>query len=240
MSEIEQFIKVIGIGLAMMLPLANPLTSMTLLLSLGEGLAPQERRRQIKQATLYVVLIMSVTYYLGTWLIHVLGISLPGMRIAGGLVVAFIGFNMLFPTTSVGDMTEADKARESMASHPAPNIAFVPLALPGTAGPGSMAMIISASSKVHAAHGHYADWVLWLAPVIIALLLGALFYVCLRSSEKLVRFIGADGIDAISRVMGFLLVCMGVQLVINGILELVATAALHANHAISSNFLGFV
>lgn len=220
-DEFGQLLKVVSIGLGLMLPLANPLTSMSLLLSLGGGLTREQRAQQVRKATLYVLAVMLVTYYAGLWIIHALDISMPGLRIAGGLVVAFIGFNMLFPQNSVGDMSEADKAREAMSvSSAPPNIAFVPLALPGTTGPGTMAMIISTSSKVSGARAEYAEWVLWLAPIIVAVLMSALFYVCLRSADRLVRFIGHDGVDAISRVMGFLLVCMGVQLVINGIHEI--------------------
>lgn len=226
-EELGLLIKFVGIGLGVLLPLANPLTSMSLLLSLGQSLSVQERSRQIKQATLYVISILLVTYYAGMWIMNALDISMPGMRIAGGMVVAFIGFNMLFPRESVGNMPEADRAKESMQTHPDPSIAFVPLAMPGTAGPGTMAMIISMSSKVDLVKAHYPAWVVWLAPIIIALLLGALFYVCLKSANRLVKIIGHDGIDAVSRVMGFLLVCMGVQLVINGIQEL-TTHPLHA------------
>ncbi len=90
-----------------------------------------------------------------------------------------------------------------------------------TAGPGTMAMIISSSSKIHTFRPDYAEWVLWLAPIMIALLLGALFFICLRSANRLVKFMGHDGIDAISRIMGSLLVCMGVQLVIDGIQDVI-------------------
>ncbi|MBC7202028.1 MAG: MarC family NAAT transporter [Pusillimonas sp.] len=225
MGELSQLIQIVGIGLSLLLPLANPLTSVSLLLSLGAGLTQQERARQVKQATFYVMGILLVTYYAGMWIMNAFDISMPGMRIAGGMVVAFIGFNMLFPSTSVGDMPEADRAKESMQTHSNPSIAFVPLALPGTAGPGTMAMIISSSSRLDSVRSHYAEWVIWVAPIVIAVLLGALFFVCMRSAHRLVKFVGHDGIDAISRVMGFLLVCMGVQLVINGIEEIVASAA---------------
>lgn len=224
LNEMIQLIQVVGFGLGLLLPLANPLTSMSLLMALGQSLSPVERTRQIRRATFYVILILLVTCYAGVWIMDALAISIPGMRIAGGLVVVFIGFNMLFPSTSVGDIPEADRARESMQKTRAtPDIAFVPLAMPGTAGPGTMAMIISVSSKMDSMRDTYAAWVLWSAPVFVSLLLGVLFWVCLRSADRLVRFIGHDGIDAVSRIMGFLLVCMGVQLVINGIEELVAT-----------------
>ncbi|MCB5362727.1 MarC family NAAT transporter [Pusillimonas sp. CC-YST705] len=221
-EQITQLVHIISLGVAMLLPLANPLTSMTMLLSLGENIPRPELHRQVRQGAFYVALIMLVTYFLGTWLIHALGISLPGIGIAGGMIVAFIGFNMLFPSsTAANNPPTTSDAPPPSSSQRVPSIAFVPLALPGTAGPGTIAMIISASPKVSSLNPHPADWVLIVAPIIIAALFGALFYVCLRSAGRLVRFLGHDGIDAISRIMGFLLVCMGVQLVINGVLEIV-------------------
>lgn len=223
-EQITQLVQLIGLGMAMLLPMANPLTSMTMLLSLGQDIPSQELHRQVKQGAFYVVLIILVTYFGGTWIIHALGISMAGIRIAGGMIVAFIGFNMLFPTPTPAHGPPTDGTASTSpksAAKDTPNIAFVPLALPGTAGPGTIAMIISASSKTSSIGPHYAEWVLVAAPIIVALLLGVLFYICLRSADRFVGFLGHEGIDAVSRIMGFLLVCMGVQLVIDGILEIV-------------------
>lgn len=221
MEWLLEFVHLVSVGFIMMLPLANPLTSMTLLMGLGSNLPPAERRRQIHQAGLYVIGIMLVTYYLGAWILHAFAISIPGMRIAGGLVVAFIGFNMLFPSSSVSDIPEADTALDPVRGKAVPNIAFVPLAMPGTAGPGCMALILSATSKVASVRELYPDWMLVVAPLVVALLLGLLFVICLRSADRIVALIGHDGVDAIARVMGFLLVCMAVQFIIDGTLDII-------------------
>ncbi|WP_459617035.1 MarC family NAAT transporter [Bordetella sp. 2513F-2] len=221
MQELLQLVQLVGLALALMLPLANPLTSMTLLLSLGEHIPRSERLRQVTQAAWYVVGIMLVTYYAGSWIMHTFGISIPGMRIAGGLIVAFIGFTMLFPSSPAESMPEADKKASAAAEHrQVPNIAFVPLALPGTAGPGTIAMIISGTSKHADMAASYPGWVVALAPPLVFLLLGLLFWLCLRSADRVVAVIGHGGVEAISRVMGFLLVCMGVQFAIDGVLEI--------------------
>jgi multiple antibiotic resistance protein len=226
-EEITQLVQLTGLGLTMLLPLANPLTAMTMLLSMGQSMPQAELHRQLRQGAFYVVLIILVTYFVGTWVIHALDISLPGIRIAGGMIVAFIGFNMLFPAPTTANVpSSAGPASEASKPQDVPNIAFVPLALPGTAGPGTIAMIISASSKLSSLRAHNADWVLIASPIIIALFFGALFYICLRSADRLASLIGHGGIDAISRIMGFLLVCMGVQLVIDGILEIVHNGAM--------------
>ncbi|OZI40543.1 stress protection protein MarC [Bordetella genomosp. 1] len=224
-AEILELFKVVGLGLALMLPLANPLTSMTLLLSLGAHIPYRERQRQITQAAIYVVAIMLVTYYAGTLIMQTFGISIPGLRIAGGLIVAFIGFTMLFPTSTAESMPEAEKTSAAIEAKAAPNIAFVPLALPGTAGPGTIAMIVSATSSVDSSLGPVTPWVLAVSPIIVFALLGLIFWVCLRSAGRIVNWIGNGGVEAVSRVMGFLLVCMGVQFVINGVFELIQHGA---------------
>lgn len=220
-DELIQLGKLVSLGLALMLPLANPLTSMTLLLSLGQQIPFKERQKQVTQAAFYVVGIMLVTYYAGALLMHTFGISIPGLRIAGGLIVVSIGFSMLFPSDQPRAL-EAEAAADAQERQ-SPNIAFVPLALPGTAGPGTIAMIISGASSVDSAIApDYARWVVGVAPVIVFALLGLLFWVCLHFAGRIVAVIGKSGVEAISRVMGFLLVCMGVQFVINGVLEIVS------------------
>jgi multiple antibiotic resistance protein len=146
-DDLIQLGKLISLGLALMLPLANPLTSMTLLLSLGQQIPYKERERQVTQAAFYVVGIMLVTYYAGAWIMHTFGISIPGLRIAGGLIVVSIGFSMLFPKAESSTL-EAEVAADAQHQRQTPNIAFVPLALPGTAGPGTIAMIISGAASV--------------------------------------------------------------------------------------------
>ncbi|OZI33984.1 stress protection protein MarC [Bordetella genomosp. 10] len=224
MQDLTDLARLIGLGLAILLPLANPLTSMTLLLSLGEQIPYLERQKQIKQGAIYVVAIMLVTYYAGAWIMATFGISIPGLRIAGGLIVAAIGFNMMFPSSAAEDIPEADKVEAAVQrNRHIPNIAFVPLALPGTAGPGTIAMIISATAtRDGVVTAATAAWVVAVAPIVVFVLLGLLFWVCLRFAGPLVRIIGHGGVEAISRVMGFLLICMGVQFVINGVLEIIS------------------
>ncbi|MBR8656266.1 MarC family NAAT transporter [Achromobacter sp. Marseille-Q0513] len=213
--------KLTGLGLVIMLPLANPLTSMTMLLSLGQHIPYKERARQIRQAAFYVVGIMLVTYYAGAWIMSTFGISIPGLRIAGGLIVMVLGFSMLFPKTQPEDAPEVEQTDAAARRGAAPNIAFVPLAMPGTAGPGTIAMIISAASSMNSDElAHVPAWVLAVVPIVVFALLGLIFWICLTSAGKIVALIGHEGVEAISRVMGFLLVCMGVQFVINGVLEI--------------------
>lgn len=221
MTEIGLLFKAIGLGLVILLPLANPLTTVALLLGLSGNMTEQERNRQSMMASVYVFIIMMVTYYAGQVVMNTFGISIPGLRIAGGLIVAFIGFRMLFPQPHAEEKTMVEHKTEEMKKQDSPNIAFVPLAMPSTAGPGTIAMIISSASAIKDGVD-YPAWVIAVAPPMIFLLIGLILWVSLRSSGAIMRLVGKSGIEAISRVMGFLLVCMGVQFGINGILEIIS------------------
>ncbi|MCS3429953.1 MarC family NAAT transporter [Klebsiella sp. BIGb0407] len=209
--------RAIGLGLVVLLPLANPLTTIALFLGLAGNMNKQQRDRIAVMTAINVFAIMIVAYYAGQVVMNTFGISIPGLRVAGGLIVAFIGFRMLFPAAKP-QRTGADDHNDD----PDTNIAFVPLAMPSTAGPGTIAMIISSASTVRQSD-EFSAWVLDAAPPLIFLIIGLILWISLRSSGSIMRIVGKGGIDAISRLMGFLLVCMGVQFIINGILEIIKT-----------------
>lgn len=230
LEQIQDLFKLLSVGFALLIPLANPITSMTMLLTLGGGLTKQERDRQVRQATIYVFSIMCVTYFAGKAIMGLFGISVPGLGIAGGLIIAYIGFTMLFPTSTssevVGDMPEVSV--KANANHRVPNISFVPLAMPGTAGPGTIAMIISSSATLHSSSEvQLATWVLYVGPVLLFIAISLIFWTCLRFADKLLKLMGEGGLEALSRIMGLLLVCMGVQFVINAITTLLQAGVAH-------------
>lgn len=223
MASVLQLFQAIGLGLVLLLPLANPLTTVALLLGLGGNMSTAQRNHQSRMAAVYTFSIMTVAFYAGQWVMNTFGISIPGLRIAGGLIVAFIGFRMLFPQPhdTAPPSTDSD-APQTHASADA-NIAFVPLAMPSTAGPGTLAMIISSASSFYDNPFGFAPWVMLVAPMATFLSIALILWLCLLSAGTIMKLVGKSGIDAISRLMGFLLVCMGIQFIINGILEIITT-----------------
>lgn len=221
MYSVYQLFQAIGLGLILLLPLTNPLTTVALWLGLSGNMTKEQRNQQSFMACIYIFFIMTLAFYAGRVIMTTFGISIPGLRIAGGMIVAFIGFSMLFPhTPNVDDPHISDE--ENPHHHPQePNIAFVPLAMPSTAGPGTIAMIISTAASIPS-RTDIAQWVLYIAPVITFFLISLIVWLCLRGSTSIMKYVGHSGIDAISRVMGFLLICMGIQFMINGVLEIIA------------------
>jgi membrane protein, MarC family len=220
MDAILEMFRGIGLGLVVILPLANPLTTVALLLGMSGKMSQAERDRQSFWASVYVFLIMTVAFYGGQLIMNTFGISIPGLRIAGGLIVCFIGFRMLFPQQHLEDEPAIETRAEEIKKERVPNIAFIPLAMPSTAGPGTIALLISSAATLKAEE--ITPWVFYIAPVLTFFLVALILYICLLSSGAIMRVFGKSGIEAISRLMGFLLVCIGVQFLINGVLEIVA------------------
>lgn len=229
MHSVSELFQALGLGLILLLPLANPLTTVALFLGLSGSMNNRERRKQSLMASVYVFFIMAGAFYGGQVVMSTFGISIPGLRIAGGLIVAFIGFRMLFPHEADNNDPEVDEKRNEMCQKRVPNIAFVPLAMPSTAGPGTIAMIISSASSLKNNPYHFSDWVLLVAPPLTFLVISIILWGCLLSSGTIMKWIGKGGVSAISRLMGFLLVCMGVQFIINGVLEIISQYGVHAS-----------
>jgi multiple antibiotic resistance protein len=129
-------------------------------------------------------------------------------------VIAFLGFQMLFPDAVPAMAPEALAEARAKA-----DISFSPLAMPSLSGPGSIAMVISMSSTIRNEQG--ARVIVEHVGVVIGIAVAALVcYFVLRAAEQLSRKLGSAGIGAIARIMGFLMICIGVQFVINGVREL--------------------
>ncbi len=216
-----ELLHAIGLGLLVLLPLTNPLTSIALFLALSGEMSDKQRNHQALMASIYVFMIMVISFYCGQLVMNIFGISIPGLRIAGGMIVSFIGFRMLFPLAKqpVANNIPQLNTTESI------NIAFVPIAIPSTAGPGTIAMIISAASTIRSGQTDFSPYVIYCSSLLVPMLISLILWAGLRGAGAIMRLVGQHGIDAISRIMGFLLVCMGVQFIINGIMELIKTYA---------------
>ncbi|PRC93747.1 MarC family NAAT transporter [Solimicrobium silvestre] len=190
-----------------LLPIANPLTTVAVLPAIAAHLTPTERAIQVRRACFYMAAILVVFLLAGAVLMDFFSISIPGLRIAGGLIVCKFGFNMLFPPAEQTHEQNLNNKRD---------ISFSPLAMPTLSGPGSIAVVISMSTGVHSQTA-LPIWLGYLSVVFGILLVAYTSWLVLRASERLTSLLGADGIEAVSRIMGFLLICIGVQFVINGI-----------------------
>jgi len=205
-----QFLGYVEGAVLAILPIVNPLGAVPLVMTVAAHLPAQERLRQVRRACIYTFVMMAGFLLAGGLIMSFFGISVPGMRIAGGMIVASLGFQMLFPSAPL-----PSRELERETGHKA-DIAFTPLAMPGLAGAGTFAVIMSLSSQASARPGF--DRVLDFTAVLLAIVIVAvLCFATLRAAERLHRVLGPTGMIALTRLTGFLMVCIGVQFIIDGL-----------------------
>ena len=184
-------------------PIVNPFSTAAVFLGITANLSDAERRRQARLACVYATGVLLVFLFGGALIMSFFGISIPALRVAGGLIVARVGFGMLSPAER-GAGGEGASARA--------DVAFTPLAVPMLSGPGSIAVTIGMAAGAHTLV-EYAAIAVGIAAVIAA------SYAVLASARAVKRHLGEQGIDAMTRIMGFLLVCIGVQFIGIGVID---------------------
>jgi multiple antibiotic resistance protein len=192
-----------------LLPIINPFAAAPTFLAITEGDSAARRREQARKGCLYMVGILVSFLIGGTFIMNFFGISIPGLRIAGGILMAGIGMDMLATRKSAAkpDDEEREAARRKV------DISFSPLAMPMLSGPGSIAVTLGFTSLA-------TTWTDYLAIIAGIICVAVLTYVTLRLSGRIVGFIGPVGVNAMTKIMGFLIMCIGVQFVVNGVLNI--------------------
>ena len=145
MQDITGFFSSVLITLVTLLPIINPASTAILLLSISGHLSKKDLNRQIILACIYMTGILIVFLLAGHFIMVFFGISIPGIRIAGGMIICFLGFRMLF--SSEEHITQEGKQEALQKS----SISFSPLAMPS---PGSIATMITISSSIDGRHGY--------------------------------------------------------------------------------------
>lgn len=102
------FFQVTLLAFTALLPMVNPPTTATLLLGLTQGRSQTYINQQVNLAAIWLFLTLCVTFFIGSSILDIFGISIPGLRLGGGLIIGFIGFRMLFPNQPTTNNTEDD------------------------------------------------------------------------------------------------------------------------------------
>jgi multiple antibiotic resistance protein len=199
-----------------LLPLINPLASAPTFLAITEGDSPERRREQLRNACIYMVAILVSFLVGGTFIMGFFGISIPGLRIAGGLLVAAIGYSMIMSPARDRSHNSPAEEEEARAKR---DVSFSPLAMPMLSGPGSIAVTIGFTSTAR-------QWLDYVAITLGILVVAVITYVTLGLAERVVGVIGANGMNALSKVMGFLILCVGIQFVVNGLVGVATDPAI--------------
>ena len=193
-------------------PIVNPLGMAPIFLSFTAGVEDRVRARLARRIAYNSFVLATASLLVGSYLLRFFGLSLPAVLIGGGLVVAVTGWRLL----SRGAETEerrapAPSAEAVMAS------AFYPLTMPLTVGPGSIAVMLTIGSSAPKALSDPATALLGAAGGLAGVAVVALsIYASYRYADRILRRLGQSGINALLRLSAFILLCLGVQIILNG------------------------
>lgn len=193
-------------------PIVNPLGSAPIFLMLTRGVSDEGRTKLAMRIAINGLAIMVASIFIGTHILGFFGISLPVVQVGGGLVVISTGWALLRHSDDDGS---TDDAKRPCNETNYMRQAFYPLTLPLTVGPGSISVAIT----VGANRSEGSEWA-W--PFITGLLIGAVvialsIYLSYRFSERIALALGDAAMNVVIRLSSFILVCIGVQILWNGL-----------------------
>jgi multiple antibiotic resistance protein len=201
--------------------IVNPFSGAFIFFGATRELDPRVRSQVSRWVAIYSFAIMAVSLYVGAYVLSFFGISIPVLRVAGGIVVAMSGWRMLNQPDATEQRRSETPSPRSMDVPPS-RLAFYPLTMPLTTGPGTISVAISLGAG--RPHGFHVSAVEFFVETLGAVgLIALLVYGFYRHSARLAGLMGATGTTIVMRLSAFLLFCIGIQVMWNGMAELLGT-----------------
>lgn len=181
--------------------MTNPISNMTVFVSLTQGLDKKVKRDINKRSNIIAFIIITVFVLIGKYIFELFNISIPAFKITGGILIFFIGFDMLQSKQSnVKSLDTVDKKED---------IAVSPLAIPILAGPGTIVTAMNFVANVESLQ-------IFLVVAIFGFM-SMLTYLTFRASDFIVKIVGNNVISVIGKIMGLIIAIIGTGMVIQGI-----------------------
>ena len=202
------------LGLPALLSIVNPPGSALIFNQVLSDRQHAERAQLAGRVAIYSACVLLVSLWAGSQILDFFGVTLSALRLSGGLVVASRAWALL----NAPEQNEARKEQQANPARLGADVAFYPLTMPFTTGPGSIAVAIALTSVRPEGNAGYVAFMSGLSAA--ALSVCVLVWVCYRFADVLTARLGASGTRVVSRLVAFLLLCIGTQIMINGARDL--------------------
>jgi multiple antibiotic resistance protein len=196
--------------------IVNPLGSSVIFAQVMATRTHDERAWLSGKVALYSAIVLLISLWGGSYVLNFFGISLGALRLGGGLVVASRAWSLL-------NAPEENEARKEQQAEPArltADAAFYPLTMPLTTGPGTISVAVALSSERPTGGEAVISFMLGLSAA--ALVISVLIWVGYRYADAVISVLGAGGARVLSRLIAFLLLCIGTQIMVTGVEDLLA------------------
>ena len=223
----EAFVRNVLLVFATLFPIVNPVGMAPIFAGMTLPYSSAIRRTMALRIAVNGIVLLVASLFIGSYILEFFGISIAAVQLGGGLVVTVSGWHILNSHAGVSDR-QSDAPRDSSEIL---SKAFYPLTLPLTVGPGSIAVAITLGSNAHS-ETHLQLILTSLASVVGSILIGLSIYLSYRYANKLEELLGATGTSVLIRLSAFIVLCIGIQIMFNG-LESFYKEALHPEAAVS-------
>jgi multiple antibiotic resistance protein len=214
---LRHFMEITLTTVGVLLPIVDPLGGAPIYLAMISGLDPQERVRMAKLVSMHSFVLLIASVLVGSYVLDFFGVSIPAVQIAGGGVLCAISWSLLnSPNTPAISNRPAAAQPEAFNQR-----AFYPLTMPLTVGPGSLSVALTLGANpprdLRAAFATALGHIVGVLVVVVSI------YLCYRYAEPILRKLGSTGTNVLIRLSSFITLCIGVQIIWNGMHSLIAT-----------------
>ena len=206
---------VFGLGVlvaafASIFTIVNPFSTASIFLALTRDLDHTERKAIARRAAIFATGLLLVFTFVGSAILSFFSITLDAFRLAGGLLITAVGWQM------VRGKRERLSSQNTKGVYHRDDISIVPIAIPFLAGPGAITTVLVLVSESSSAF-------MTIQIGVAAIVVMVLSYIVLSESDRIVRYIGEAGKEAIEKIMGLIVLVVGVQFMINGMKAVLVT-----------------
>lgn len=191
----------------------NPLGTVPIFVSLTEGDTQKEINKTSLLTSINVLVILIISFFVGKYVLAFFGISLSALKVAGGLVIASSGFALL---KGEFNKNRGMNQERKDAAHERERISLTPLAIPMMAGPGSISLLIGLNEE-------YTNTCQITTTLIAVFVVCLICYIMMRGSQHIIKALGPNGINSISRIIGFIVIALGIEYLWAGITSFMST-----------------
>lgn len=190
----------------------NPLGTVPIFVGLTQEEELSERNKTALLTGINVIVILLIAFFLGNYVLKFFNISLNSLRIAGGLIITSSGFALLTGSFVKHKGMKNKRVQQDLSKRE--RFSLTPLAIPMLAGPGSISLLIAYQQQ----HSSYNEII---AIVSAIFSVGLATFLILRGSYIIVKFMGASGLNAISRIIGFIVIAIGIEYISVAVISIV-------------------
>ncbi len=190
----------------------NPLGTVPIFVGLTKEETVSNRNKTAAWTSFNVFLILIISFFIGKYVLAFFGISLNSLKIAGGLIIATSGFSLLSGSFTRHKGMKRMSVQQDLATRS--EVSLTPLAIPMLAGPGSISLLITMNQSLESTNAYILA-----SSAVLAVSFAV--YLVLRSSQFIVKMLGASGINGVSRIIGFIVIAIGVEYVSSAVQEII-------------------